>query len=125
MPDMASDLTAPSQADPFVREASTVIGGPAGKHTRFGAAAFWNPLRVLVVLGMVTFMAGVLMKLPCSGHAWTEHYQYTRMCYSDVYALYYAEKLNEGAVPYLDHPVEYPVLTGGVMYAAAGVSDDA
>ena len=29
MPDMASDLTAPSQADPFVREASTVIGGPA------------------------------------------------------------------------------------------------
>jgi uncharacterized membrane protein len=125
MPDMASDLTAPSQADPFVREASTVVGGPVGKHARFGAAAFWNPLRVLVVLGMVTFMAGVLMKLPCSGHAWTEHYQYTRMCYSDVYALYYAEKLNEGAVPYLDHPVEYPVLTGGVMWVAAGVSDDA
>ena len=30
-------------------------------------------------------------------------------------ALYYAEHLNEGAVPYFDWPVEYPVLTGYFM----------
>ena len=41
--------------------------------------------------------------------------QYTRFCYTDVLALYYAEGLNEGKVPYLDHPVEYPVLTGAFM----------
>lgn len=43
--------------------------------------------------------------------------QYTRFCYTDVLALYYAERLNEGAVPYRDHPVEYPVLTGYFMGA--------
>jgi hypothetical protein len=37
--------------------------------------------------------------------------QYTRACYTDVYALWFAERLHEGAVPYREHPVEYPVLT--------------
>ena len=123
---MATDpLTAPSRADAFVRDAANAIGGPVGKHTRFGAATFWTPLRVLIAVVLATFTLGVGIKLPCSYHGWGDHYQYTRLCYSDVYALFFAEKLNEGAVPYLDHPVEYPVLTGGVMWAAAQVSDDA
>lgn len=125
---MASEgtgLTAPSRADAFVREASTIVGGPVGTHARFGAAAFWNPLRVLIVLVMLTFGLGFAMKQPCSNHAWADHYQYTRLCYSDVYALYFSEKINENAVPYIDHPVEYPVLTGGIMWVAGTVSDDA
>ena len=129
---MASDLhdrldpvIAPSRSDPFVRDASYIAGGPVGKHTRFGAAVFWNPLRVLIVLAMAAFTLGFVLKLPCSYHPWSEHYQYTRMCYSDVFALYFSERLNEGATPYVDHPVEYPVLTGGIMWAAAAVSDDA
>ena len=120
-----ADLTAPSQADPFVREASTVVGGPVGRHARFGAATLWTPLRVLVALMMLTFTAGFFAKLPCSYHPWAEQYQYTRLCYSDVYALYFSEKINEGAVPYVDHPVEYPVITGGIMWAAGTVSEDA
>jgi uncharacterized membrane protein len=126
MPDMATDrVTAPSRTDPFLRDAATVIGGPVGKHARVGAARFWTPLRILIVLMMLTFTAGFFQKLPCSGHAWSDHYQYTRLCYSDVYALYFAERINEGAVPYVDHPVEYPVLTGGIMWAAGAASDDA
>jgi hypothetical protein len=35
------------------------------------------------------------------------------------YSLYYAEGLSNGKVPYLDHPVEYPVLTGWMMEASA------
>ena len=48
--------------------------------------------------------------------------QYTHLCYSDVIPLYYTEKLNEGAVPYVDHPVEYPVLTGAFMGVAAALA---
>ena len=44
---------------------------------------------------------------------------YLRWCYSDIPPLYGVERLSEGAVPYLDHPVEYPVLTGLWMWLAA------
>lgn len=119
------EITAPSVVDPFVRDASTIIGGPVGKHTRFGAATLWTPVRVLVALMLVTFTLGFAVKHTCSRHGWGNHYQYTRLCYSDVYALYFSEKINEGAVPYIDHPVEYPVVIGGLMWAAGTVSDDA
>ena len=119
------ELTAPSVADPFVREATTIIGGPVGKHTRFGAATLWTPVRVLVALMLVTFTLGFAIKHTCSRHGWGDHYQYTRLCYSDVYALYFSEHINENAVPYVDHPVEYPVVIGGLMWLGGIVSDDA
>ena len=58
-----------------------------------------------------------MQKSPCQDGAWQNNVQYTRFCYTDVLALYYAEGLNEGKVPYRDHPVEYPVLTGYFMGA--------
>ena len=45
--------------------------------------------------------------------------QYTHACYSDVIPLWGAEGLASGAVPYRDHAVEYPVLTGGFMWVTA------
>jgi hypothetical protein len=50
---------------------------------------------------------------------------YLRWCYSDVPPLWFAERLHEGAVPYLGHPVEYPVLTGLWMWLAAGPASSA
>ncbi|MBW3657226.1 MAG: DUF2029 domain-containing protein [Actinobacteria bacterium] len=44
---------------------------------------------------------------------------YLRWCYSDIPPLWFIERLDQGAVPYLDHPVEYPVLTGLWMWLAA------
>lgn len=68
-------------------------------------------------------------KARCLGDGtWTGGEEYTRWCYSDVFPLWFAERLHEGAVPYLDHPVEYPVLTGAQMYLAQQVvelADDA
>ncbi len=122
---MTAKITAPSRADPFVRDASAIVGGPAGDHTRFGGATFWTPIRVLVALTMLTFSLGFVMKLPCQYHGWANHYQYTRLCYSDVYALYFSEGINDHKVPYVDSPVEYPVVIGGLMWAAGGLSDDA
>src|SRR5688500_8150960 len=49
---------------------------------------------------------------------WVNEHQYTYLCYSDIYPLFGAERLSEGALPYRDHPVEYPVLIGGVMWLA-------
>ncbi len=51
--------------------------------------------------------------------------QYLGLCYSDIPPLFYAERLHEGALPYLDHPVEYPVLIGAVMWLAAALPGDA
>lgn len=48
--------------------------------------------------------------------------QYLHWCYSDVPPLYFSERLAEGAVPYLDHAVEYPVLTGLWMAVASGLA---
>jgi uncharacterized membrane protein len=121
----SDELTAPSRTDSFVREASGAVGGPVGKHTRFGAAFFWTPARVLVLLSMVTFLLGFVMKAPCSTHPWSDNYQYTRLCYSDVFALYFSEGIVDDKVPYVDHPVEYPVVIGGLMWVAGTVSDDA
>src|SRR5690606_31592682 len=50
--------------------------------------------------------------------------QYLWWGYSDVPPLFHAERLDVGAVPYLDHPVEYPVLTGLQMWLAGQPATD-
>ena len=113
----------PSRDDPVVRAASGAIGGPWGAHGGLGLRRFWTPLRVLLALTLLTLAFAWLQKSPCQDGAWTEGRQYTHLCYSDVIPLYFTERLNEGAVPYVDHPVEYPVLTGAFMGVAAWLSD--
>jgi uncharacterized membrane protein len=120
---VAAPVPAPARdptADPVVRAAVEGLGGPPGRHALLGGRR-WTPVRWLVLLTLVTSLIGFWQKSPCRIHPWTEQYQYTRACYTDVYALWFAERLDEGAVPYLEHPVEYPVLTGAVMGAAAVV----
>src|SRR5207247_2573205 len=69
------------------------------------------------VLGMVLAFAE---KSPCRSGAWNSYAsQFQRACYTDIYPLYYNEGLSAGKVPYTGHPVEYPVLIGGAMPAAA------
>lgn len=109
----------PSRDDPVVRVASGAIGGPWGKRGALGLHGFWTPLRVLLALTLFTLSLAWLQKSPCQDGAWAEGRQYTHFCYSDVIPLYFTEKLNEGATPYVDFPVEYPVLTGAFMGVAA------
>lgn len=113
----------PSRDDPVVRAASGAIGGPWGRHGALGLRRFWTPLRVLLALTVLALALAWLQKSPCQNGAWTEGRQYTHFCYSDVIPLYYTERLNEGAVPYADHPVEYPVLTGAFMGVAAWLAN--
>ena len=71
-----------------------------------------------VVLGVVGAGLAVAFKLRCGIPAGLEG-QYLRLCYSDITPLWFVEHLDVGAVPYLDHPVEYPPLTGLWMWLAA------
>jgi uncharacterized membrane protein len=72
-------------------------------------------MRVVLALACLVLALAWAQKAPCQDGAWTKGSQYHGYCYTDVLALYYAEGLNEGKVPYLGHPVEYPVLTGVLM----------
>ena len=114
-------LALPARDDPVVAGTSRVIGGPPGSHARLGPRRFWTPVRWLVLLTLVTSLFGWWQKSPCRVHPWAEEYQYTRACYTDVFALYFAEQLSAGKTPYLEYPVEYPVVIGGVMAVAAEV----
>ena len=92
---------------------------PAG--TRGSASRrFWTPLRWLVLLTLLDQPARLVAEVALPGaRRGRTQYQYTRGCYTDVFALYFAERLNEGKTPYLEHPVEYPVVIGAVMQVAA------
>jgi uncharacterized membrane protein len=110
----------PGGSDGFVRGLSEAIGGPLGEHAvrpdgRPGR--FWTASRIILALTCLTLALHWVQKSPCQDGDWQKNVQYTRFCYTDVLALYYAEGLNEGKVPYQDHAVEYPVVTGYFMGA--------
>jgi uncharacterized membrane protein len=121
-------LQAPSRHDPVARGASTLIGGPPGAHALGRTSRWWTPLRILLAVTLMTSVVGFLAKSPCRTDPWSDEYQYTRACYTDVFALYYSEGLvgdstTRMSVPYRDHPVEYPPVIGGLMWVAAAVTN--
>ena len=109
----------PSRSDEFVRGLSEMIGGPLGTHASksAGGRRYVNAARIVLALLCLTLAAHWLQKSPCQDGAWTDLKQYRQMCYTDVLALYYNEGLADGQIPYAQHNVEYPVLTGVFMGA--------
>ncbi|WP_018504071.1 glycosyltransferase family 87 protein [Parafrankia discariae] len=116
--------TSPARTDPVVAGASELIGGPPGRHALPGAGrSWWTPLRVLMLLVTLTCVLGYAQKSGCRDtRNWTDEYQYTRMCYSDVVALYSQEGLVDGKIPYLDYPTEYPPVIGGAMQLVSSLA---
>src|SRR5580704_10926098 len=91
--------------------------GPAGPA---GLAAALGSTSVLVAASVLGMVLAFAEKSPCRSGAWNSYAsQFQRACYTDIYPLYYGEGLSSGKVPYTGHPVEYPVLIGGAMQAAA------
>lgn len=80
-----------------------------------------------MALCCLTLLVGWWSKARClldDGH-WTGGEQYLGWCYSDIVPLYAHRGLDERALPYVDGPVEYPVLTGAQMWLAAQVARNA
>ncbi len=116
----------PSHDDPVVESASQLIGGPVGRRAVVGRT-WWTPIRVALVLVVLTSLLGVLADQPCRKTAWGDGTkQYTHACYSDIVHLYWGRGLADGLVPYFSdttgtsaEPVEYPVLTGLAMWVTS------
>jgi uncharacterized membrane protein len=76
----------------------------------------------LVIAALAGSSLGFLSKAACRAGAWNVGVeQYQAHCYTDIYPLYFGEGLWHGQIPYLNHQVEYPVLIGAAMQAAAWV----
>jgi len=118
----AAPVVRPSTDDPLVRRASEVLGGPVGRRALTGRS-WWTPLRVLLALTFLTSAVGLVQKDWCRDNGWAAPGNYTRACYSDIPPLYFGRGLADGEVPYIgqsgDRQVEYPVLTGAVMWLTA------
>jgi Glycosyltransferase family 87 len=92
--------------------------GAAPWRTRLAAAA--GSTTVLVVASLAGSALGFINKAACRSGDWNIYLkQFQAHCYTDIYPLYFGEGLSAGKVPYTGHPVEYPVLIGGAMQAAA------
>lgn len=121
-------MVAPSRDDPVVRLGSAVVGGPLGRRACTGAG-WWTPLRVLLALTFLTCGVGLVQKEFCRDSGWAAPGNYVHACYSDIPPLYFGRGLADGEVPYIgqegDRQVEYPVLTGAVMWLTAQLVPEA
>jgi uncharacterized membrane protein len=74
------------------------------------------PVEILVA-AVVVLLAGWLFKSHCYfDGSWDDGEQYTVGCYTDVVPFWTARGVAEGAMPYLEAPLEYPVLTGAQIW---------
>ena len=116
------DRVIASWVDPVVAQATEAVGGPWGRHGVVGRALFWTPLRICLLFATVVLGLAWIKQAPCSDGNWSGWIQYTHFCYSDSVPLFTLHGLDAGAVPYVDSVVEYPVLTGAFMAAAAALA---
>ncbi len=116
------DRVVPTWTDRVVAQAAEAVGGPWGRHAVTGRALFWTPLRVCLLFTTTVLALAWVKQAPCSSGNWAGSLQYTHFCYNDAIPLWGLHGLDQGAVPYLDSAVEYPVLTGGLMAVAAGLA---
>lgn len=119
-------MTHPTLDDPVATAASEAIGGPIGEHAR--PARWWTPVRVVLLLTALCFVAGMLQKQPCYEDNWMDGQErYAAMCYSDLPYLYVGRGFAELTWPYDSDAevrakyevMEYPV---GIAYFAWGAA---
>ncbi len=75
-------------------------------------------VRALVALAILASLLSVAKFSHCENTGWATPDQYIHACYSDLPSLFEARGLSTNQWPYAsaDNSVEYPVLTGVVMY---------
>jgi uncharacterized membrane protein len=141
-----ADRVPPTWTESFPRKVSRLVGGPLGRHAQVGRQWFWTPLRVILLLAVLTLAAAWLFKAPCqvtydtsSGPQldWRNSKQYVAMCYTDIIPRYGVGDLapdnafpyktgwveNEGTPNEQVRYMEYPVLTGLFQWINARTAD--
>ncbi|HEX9032201.1 MAG TPA: glycosyltransferase 87 family protein [Streptosporangiaceae bacterium] len=85
-------------------------------------AALAGSVAALILASLIGVTLAFTAKEACRAGAWNVGVeQYQAHCYTDIYPLYFTEGLASGQVPYFDHHVEYPVVMGAAMQAAAWI----
>lgn len=77
----------------------------------------WPPYAVLAL----TCLLGWAFKAHC-GASWLNSVQYTTGCYSDAVPFWGLRGVAAGDVPYLQARLEYPVLTGALIWLEGGIT---
>src|SRR6516162_3985041 len=94
--------------------------GPGQAGWRGRLAVLAGSTTVLVTASLLGSVLGFADKAACRSGDWNFYLkQFQAHCYTDIYPLYFGEKLSAGKVPFYDHPVEYPVVIGAAMQAVA------
>lgn len=81
-----------------------------------------SPLtRILILLALLASLLSFAKFDHCRNTGWASPDDYVHSCYSDIPSLFYARGLNDNQWAYssVDNAVEYPVLTGVVMWATS------
>ena len=80
-----------------------------------------KPLATLIFLALLATLLGIFKFSSCEGNGWATPAQYIHACYSDIPALYGERDLDKDQWSYSSTTaaVEYPVLTGTVMWIFA------
>jgi uncharacterized membrane protein len=80
--------------------------------------------RALIALALLASIVSFAKFNHCTSTNWSTPDQYIHACYSDIPALYGERGLNKGDWAYSngDSSVEYPVVTGAIMWAIAKIT---
>lgn len=83
-------------------------------------------VRVIAVVALIAALFSFAKFNHCRGTNWVSPDVYVHMCYSDISALYGAREINTDIWPYAsaENAVEYPVITGVIMWATGLLIDD-
>jgi len=83
-----------------------------------------NKARAIVALAILASLISFLKFSHCESSGWATPDQYIHACYSDIPALYGERGLSKGEWSYSNgsDSVEYPVVTGAVMWALAQIT---
>lgn len=119
----ADPVVIPTREDPVAESTVGVMGGPLGRWARIGSG-WWSPLRVVVAVATLAYALGYVLDLSCRSEGWKSPERYEHLCYTDIAPLYALRGFADGLIPYLEampdgQHLEYPVLTGAFMQAAA------
>jgi len=79
----------------------------------------WHALLIALAL---TSLLGFGFKQHCMPGGWTDSEQYITGCYSDAVPFWSARGVDRGRIPYLQTPIEYPVLTGAAIWIEGGTT---
>ncbi len=80
-------------------------------------------LKLLIAALLVTCLAGWVFKAHCVGPGyWLDAQQYSSGCYSDAVPFWGLRGVAAGQVPYFEARMEYPVLTGALIWIEGGVA---